>query len=464
MNPELRRNLWLEFSALRLVIAPVAIGVVLLLVWLISDHSLSLVARAAEWFYLLMVLFWGIRRAADLVAEEVAGRTWDSQRMSALGAWQMTWGKFIGGISYFWYSAGLALLVRIWAQWGDGIAPLQGEAGIQNLHLLGVGLFGQAVAFLVSLVLLHKQRTRRRLGVSFSQLAGIVASVIIPGHLDLGIFSRQLPSISWYGQEYPGAEFAIATLVLFLAWTIFGAYRLMRVELQFRSIPWAWLAFGIFVMVYADGLLYRLIEEEGGGIVVWSFMPFAVAYFMTYVAVFVEPKDVIRYRAFIAALALGRLRQALQLLPLWIPVFLVAAALGLTLGWFGGFGRIGSLASFVGPGSVLLNLNAAVAAGSLPVAVVIYLLRDVLVVLFFNFGSRQGRADMLAIVCLALVYGPGAGVLATLRLSTLIAVLVPYPGAPPLITIAAPAIESAILGMLVLRRMRAAGRFRPAAA
>ena len=280
----------------------------------------------------------------------------------------------------------------------------------------------------------------------------------------MGIFSHQLPSVSWYGREYPGPEFAIATLALFLVWAIFGAYRLMRVELQFRSIPWAWLAFGLFVMVYTDGLLYRLIQEEGGGIAAWIFMPFAVAYFMTYVAVFVEPKDVIRYRAFGAALAQGRPVQALHLLPLWIPVFVLAAALGLTLGWFGGFGRLGSLASFVGPGSELWNLNAAIAAGSLPVAVVIYLLRDVLVVLFFNFSGRQARADMAAIICLALAYLPGAGVLATLHLTMLVPILAPYPAAPPLITIAAPAIESAILGFFVLRRMRAAGRFRPVAA
>ena len=112
MNPELRRNLWLQFSPLRLIIAPVAVGIVLLLVWLVSDNSYSLVAHAAEWYFLIIVLLWGTRRAADLVAEEVAGGTWDSQRMSALGAWTMTWGKFIGGISYVWYSAGIAFAAQ----------------------------------------------------------------------------------------------------------------------------------------------------------------------------------------------------------------------------------------------------------------------------------------------------------------------------------------------------------------
>ncbi len=133
MNPELRRNLWLQFSILRLILPPVAIGIVLLLVWLVSAHSLTAVAASAEWFYLLIILLWGTRRAADLVAEEVAGGTWDSQRMSALGAWQMTWGKFIGGISYVWYAAGIAFIARLWAIGLAGRLPWQGEAAVQSL-------------------------------------------------------------------------------------------------------------------------------------------------------------------------------------------------------------------------------------------------------------------------------------------------------------------------------------------
>ena len=156
MNPELRRNLWLQFSLLRLIAAPVAIGIVLLLVWLVSAHSLTAVATSAEWFYLLIVLLWGTRRAADLVAEEIAGGTWDSQRMSALGAWQMTWGKFIGGISYVWYAAGFAYGARLWALTQAVPSPWQGEGAINSLQLLCIALLGQSVSFLTSLALLRK--------------------------------------------------------------------------------------------------------------------------------------------------------------------------------------------------------------------------------------------------------------------------------------------------------------------
>jgi len=81
VNPELRRNLWLQFSLTRLLLSPAAIGGLLTLTWVVSDASLAAVAEVAQAIYYLLVVLWGTRRAADLVAEEIAGGTWDGQRM-----------------------------------------------------------------------------------------------------------------------------------------------------------------------------------------------------------------------------------------------------------------------------------------------------------------------------------------------------------------------------------------------
>jgi hypothetical protein len=464
MNPELRRNLWLQFSILRLILPPVAIGIVLLLVWLVSAHSLTAVAASAEWFYLPIVLLWGTRRAADLVAEEIAGGTWDSQRMSALGAWQMTWGKFIGGISYIWYAAGIAFIARLWAFGLAGRLPWQGEAAVQSLQLLGIGLFGQAVAFLTSLVLLRKQVMRRRLGVTLSQFAGLAASAAASGHLDLSLLFRQMPVIDWFGWRFPGAEFALGTLGLFLAWSLFAAYRLMRVELQFRSIPWAWTAFALFMMVYAEGLLYTPLREAASGLAAWLIGPFTIAVVLTYAALFLEPKDVVRYRGLWAALRAGHGSHAASLLPQWLPVYLIAAALGIALTAVGGLSELTGVPSLVGSGLSVAEYAAAAGLRVLPVALVLYLLRDGLVVLYFNFGKRRGRADLMAFICLLLAYFPLLGILVSLGITALIPIVAPYPPASPLITIGAPLIECLVLGLLVLKRTRAAGRFKAVAA
>ena len=463
MNPELRRNLWLQFSLLRLIIAPVAIGVVLLLVWLATSHSERTVAVSAEWIYLLLVLLWGTRRAADLVAEETAGGTWDSQRMSALGAWQMTWGKFIGGISYVWYAAGFAYGARLWALTQAGPSPWQGEGAINSLQLLCIALLGQSVSFLTSLALLRKQVRRRLLGVTLSQFAGLAASGVASGHLDLSVLFRQMPTIDWFGWMIPGPLFALATLAIFLGWTLFGAYRLMRVELQFRSTPWAWTAFALFLMVYAEGLLFSPIREAAGGLAPWLIAPFTLGILLTYAALFFEPKDVIRYRGFWSALRAGHVVRAATLLPQWPPVFVLAAAFGIVLTINGGLIDLAGVPRLVGPDLSVQSLSLS-SLRAVPLAIVFYLLRDGLIILFFNFGTRRGRADLTAFICLALAYFPVVGILATLGATWLIPIFAPYPASSPLITIGAPLIECLVMGVLVLRRAQAAGRFKPIAA
>ena len=49
MNPELRRNLWLQFSPGRLLLAPICLGLILVSVWIVTFHVYSVVALLSEW-------------------------------------------------------------------------------------------------------------------------------------------------------------------------------------------------------------------------------------------------------------------------------------------------------------------------------------------------------------------------------------------------------------------------------
>ena len=138
--------------------------------------------------------------------------------------------------------------------WATGIPPWQSGQAIQLLRLLGTGALAQAVAMLVSLALLRRLAIRRRLGVSLSQVAGILAGLVASGQLDGGIVALFLPDIAWYGRVWDGELFSLATLGVFLAWSVFGIYRLMRVELKFQQRP-----LGLArLRLVPDGLLRRL--------------------------------------------------------------------------------------------------------------------------------------------------------------------------------------------------------------
>jgi hypothetical protein len=461
LNPELRRNLWLQFSALRLVMAPVVIGAFLLLAWLLAAHSLAAVRLAAQWIYYLLVLLWGTRRAGDLVAEEIAGGTWDSQRMSALGAWQMSWGKLLGGTSYVWYCAGLALAVGIAARWMASMPTW--EMAIQIARMLATGLFGQALAMLVSLALLRRQTRRRRLNVSLSQIAGLAASAAASGHFDLGPFFPRMALVAWYGRTWDGESFALASIVLFLCWTMFGVYRLMRSELKFRSGPWGWFAFAMFLVVYSDGFVYSAIRSAGGGLGAWLSAPFLLAIALTYVALFIEPKDVIRYRWLAAALAEGNFTRVHALLPQWAPVYAFALGCSLVLAPSPGLIDPGALGVLLAP---ILRLSALENAANLslfPLAVSLYVLRDALVVLYLNFGLRRSRGDATAFVWLLLAYVAMTGILAALGLSALVPLFAPYPLANPLVDLAVPLAECAVISTLVAGRLGKAVRLMPVA-
>lgn len=463
MNPELQRNLWLQFSVTRLLLAPIVIGAILALTWLIDDRQLTGVVQVAEAIYILLVLLWGTRRAADLVAEEIAGGTWDGQRMSALGAWQMSWGKLLGGTSYVWYCAGLAFLARLVARWTGGAAPWADGEWVQLLHLLGVGALALAVAMLVSLALLRRQAARRRLGVTLSQVVGLLAGVAAMGQLPGGLVDLTSAVVIWYGRVWDGPRFSLASLGLFLAWSVFGIHRLMRVELKFRGGPAAWLGFALFLMIYGDGFLYRPIMIAGGPFGAWLVLPFVLGAGLTYLAAFLEPKDVMRYRWLLAAIAGGDLRQAWSLLPQWLPAYLLALFSALVLCFSADLTELGHRL-LSGPFVSADEIARAPDLALYPLAVAIYLLRDVLLVLYCNFGPGRQRGDATAFIILFAIYGPLAGILSSLGQSNLLPVLAPYPLAPPLFNYAAALIEAAAMAFLVQGRLARAGRFSPAVA
>ena len=91
-NPEFRRQLWLQISVTRLILAPVVIAIVVALL-ASTDMTTSAIHGAAWIAFSLAVLFWGTSAAGTSMRDEITGRTWNQQRMSRLTPWQLTSGK-----------------------------------------------------------------------------------------------------------------------------------------------------------------------------------------------------------------------------------------------------------------------------------------------------------------------------------------------------------------------------------
>ena len=403
MNPELRRNLWLELTESRVI--TMALAVTLIVGLAIVSGGLFAGATTAQTLFYGIVILWGTRCAADCVAEEIMGRTWDFQRMSAIRPWTMVWGKLLGSASLAWLGGAMCLVVVLY----HSALNLGPAALIRDLvYYLGIGLFAHAVAMMASLVAIRRGLTRNRFGVFLYQCAGLVAALIVwriwqsidPNSLmsmfgaDAGGF--KLEAIDWWGVSISTPYFYVASLIAFAGWTLTANYRLMRAELQVQNGPLVWLGFLVFIAVYAAGF---------DGWQQWSPSPtasyglralqaaLALSVFV-YVMALVEPKDVVTYRRVGRAFMGFRLGHLAYYLPRWTFALLAVFAAGAIAAVYLPFGLIGQLLDMgelnSAPYAILAGLG--------------FLTRDCAILVGFGLGNNGKRSDIGALAVLGMLY------------------------------------------------------------
>jgi hypothetical protein len=397
MNPEFQRNLWLEASPRRIAWAALTLGLIFLATALLAQgrgtEPLPALATMGGVVFVVCAVLWGARAAGGAVLGEIADRTWDFQRLSAISPWRMTWGKLFGAASLAWL-CGLA---------GLGLAAAQALAtGDMSrlwslVFLLALAVLLQAASLAAALVGVRKARAEGRPARAGGVLGGIVLGIILllgaagsqgfqRGAGLQGLSETFFPRdglIWWWARPFPADAFrALATAALG-AWALIGAWRLMRLELQMRNTPVVWPAFLVFVAIFLGGFPFL----QGGWAASLLAGALAVA-LCAYAAAFAEPADPVRLRLFAGALRRGDLARAAPMTPAALaPVALAILLVG------------GGLAAGGVPDQ---GFDAAQAA-----ALIAFVLRDLGVIALFRFGPRPQRGDFGAIVALAVLYAVG---------------------------------------------------------
>ena len=447
LNPEFRRNLWLEFSPHRLIAMPVILLAIFVLSALVEANGKGWGLRpAAIAAYFAIVYLWGTWRAAATLADEVRARTWDAQRMSALGAWAITWGKLLGGTAFIWYGGLISLAVFVYAESIE--TNLVTALGLAAAAVL-TGLLGQAVAFAAALVMLYKMRSTLRLPVALCQSFGLSALAVFefPASLASSHVMVTAKPVLWYGGSIALYDFKLASVAVFLVCAVAAAYRLMRVELQHRALPWAWVSFALLLMAYGTGFAYAKLDDVPlAGPALWWLAPsFPVAVVMVYGALFAQPKDVVVQRAFVRAVAAADWPRAGILTPLWLPSLIIMLGVGAALmaQMPGGLPRGG------GPAYTPYVV----------MAVMVFVLRDMGLVMLLNLGAR--RADLVAFVYLLLLYVVFGNLVNALGWDRALPFFVPTPMHTPLWTVGPVLAEACLVFGVLVWRWR---RLSPAAA
>jgi|GEM_PF-5994810 len=227
-NAEWRRYARLELTPFRLFIIPV-VGVLVILAACSGGQPAEtrwLIRITNTWF--VFCAFWGMQGANLSVVDEVAGGTWDQQRLSHQSAWKLLWGKWLGSTVFSWYGVfwGVVLSLPFGMPWR--------HVGL----LLALMLTGQALGVLFSFANVIRMRQVRR-----AKMAGLrQGSAVVSGLLVLAgacILNADDNISRVWGDT-------LVAVCLWLPWPALIAHRLARIELQERVTPVVWLALVAF--------------------------------------------------------------------------------------------------------------------------------------------------------------------------------------------------------------------------
>ena len=384
VNPEFRRNLWLEITPSRLVIMPVVLAAVVYLAFVSDNYRMAeLTAKAASWLFFLICMVWGTKLASEAVMNEIRDHTWDGQRMSVITPWQLTWGKLFGSTVYAWYGALICIGIV-------GLSSLDRsvvQAIMIMLTLAAAGVLAHAVSLLASLAAIQKERKFTR-----SQTTALLLLGIIVAGPFMSVALNGPAHVPWFGTSYDGTGFLLWATVSYAAWAVVGVHHLMRRELQMKHGPWAWYGFMLFTMVFFAGFYYGIVSKSASPLVAASPMfltAYAVAVTAVYLLVFAESKDMVSLQTVVRLAAARDWRRFLERSPRWILTLPVAVLAGI---------------------AVIVTAEADRSGRSLDSAVFVaaslfFMVRDMGIIIYCNLGTQARRADLFSIVCLVLLYG-----------------------------------------------------------
>ena len=397
MSAEFRRNAWVELTVQRLVLPLVILCLVYVTTrGVTSTFGIGPGKKIFFGLFAVICLFWGGKLANDAVPEEIREHTWDTQRMSSVGAWTMTWGKLFGSTIYAWYLSALCLAFYFFGYPLDEIRA-EDLKGVVSVAALAVVFQGTCFISSLESPRADTKRSRPGIGILFLLLA-----VTFGRGLFSGAASISSGDISWYDAKYSRENFLLVSTVVFAAWALLGAYRRMRAELLYRSTPAVWILFLGFLMFYINGFASEIYDRltqsamsplTGSRAQLYLLISFLIAMGAAWLTLIAERKDLVRLRK-----AAQRVWQkedrgrTLELLPTWA----VSGALAVSL-----FGAMLAMASVYGPlergGPYKSNLFAA--------ALLLFFLRDAFIMLAAHLSRRfKNRANMAAMVYFFVLY------------------------------------------------------------
>lgn len=427
MNPELRRNLWLEITPHRLLATPTVLALAFVTLSALDQSSAAatLSLSGLSGFGLLTIL-WGTRLASQSIIDEMLDKTWDWQRLSILSPWQMTWGKLFGATAFAWYGGLLCLAVFVFA---SPVTPVVSPIKTAlTAVMLAVMLHAAAMASTLHLLESGVAQHRRSAGL----LVLVAVFSVVPFALMRG-WESTMP-VTWFGITFNSSSFALTSVTVFAAWAVVGAYRAMCQELAVRTTPVVWLAFLAFASLYTAGFAIGgagvpLVPALLSSGLVWSVG-------LSYLMLFTQPTGPLVVRRVARQIDRVRWRRMAEELPCWPVTLVVAAMCALSL-------------AILNAGSPSVPAGWAMA----PIPLVLMLARDAGILMFFLAAPKPKRAEGTTLVYILVLDGILPGMLHAMNLDLLAGVVLPLGGDNPWLQTGVALVQAGVVGWLAWQRI-----------
>jgi hypothetical protein len=414
-NAEFAKNIWLEISPMRLIAMPAVIGLVLLALYINgNDPIYKTVHEVSLGGFVIIGLIWGMKNAADSIINEHNESTWDWQKMSSLGALKLVLGKLFGSTIYNWYGALMCWLLFMLTAGYESYYDYETSESVTRLmhdYTLGVSLLIAMVTLtglvqLIALQLMRKTSVRAKIKSSQLIIIGVVLLSFTSNiFIEESYSSNKSMFDNWYNLPFNAS---ILTGLFYCIWVVAGLYRSMRTELQFSDVPTWWGTFIITNFLFQLGFFVGVSTEPDSAPFSMCVLFYCVQLVaILYLLAFSEAKSIVNFTTLISTIKTKSYSTFFENTPLWL----------ITLPIVFLFGIIATVLSF---NFVELNqaaftsnsmafptdkITLAAANGSLLITVFGFMVRDLGVLLLFNFSPYAKRADVAMLIYMALVYG-----------------------------------------------------------
>ncbi|CAK7006550.1 hypothetical protein [Saezia sanguinis] len=407
-NPELTRNFWQELTPHRLIAIPIILGLIVMLINAsVRSNAGQVLMGVGSTGFLFVAVFWGMKLASDSLIQEYSEGTWDSQRMSGLLPMQMVWGKLLGSTVMAWYAGLMLLCLFIWGAFSANESLNPGLVIKLALCMVVFAVTMHAMC-MASLLALWRKRDRqlsknmRGTTIGLALIAVWFGSAVMP-FTGMGFYraSRgEEPAIAWFGLEISLSSILLVTAVCMMAWMLISVWQLMRSELQFRNRPWWWLGFLLFWMFYLAGFVnedWVFKGRLGNPWLSYLLGCFLCIVLTVYMQLFFARKDAMTWLRFSTAFKRRDWGKLSNLFPAWGTSYLVAMVVGvILLVWT-------MVMPFAGSG-YYSAANLTLGTVLLVVSTLLFVLRDIALVLWLNLAEKNRRADAAAVMYLVVLY------------------------------------------------------------